>query len=462
MQKARILVLMVSIFMLALSVTGVFAQGTIVDVAAGDENFSTLVSLVQAAGLADVLAGEGPYTVFAPTNDAFAALPAPVVAYLTSEAGLPTLTQILTYHVVSGEVMSSAITESMMADTMEMTAVGGDMLGGQIDVQVTDAGITVDGANVVTADVDASNGVIHAIDRLLLPDITLPEVDLLTVEGDILTAGSSTVFPLSEAIAAKWEADGALVIPTIDSVGTGGGFERFCQSGESDISNASRAINQEEIDLCAALATPRIPVEFRVGTDALTVVVSAENDFAYDVTAAELALIFGTAVNWSDVRPEWPAEPILRFIPGTDSGTFDYFVETVFDEDTGPILAASNTQQSEDDNVLVQGVESSPYAVGFFGYAYYQEAADALRALSIDGVAPTAETAENNTYPISRPLFIYSDAGVIAAKPQIGTFVNYYLTNVNAVIDEVGYFPASDFALNLAKLNLLAATPAAM
>ncbi|MCX9080050.1 MAG: substrate-binding domain-containing protein, partial [Candidatus Methanoperedens sp.] len=169
-----------------------------------------------------------------------------------------------------------------------------------------------------------------------------------------------------------------------------------------------------------------------------------------------------TAANWSDVRAEWPNEPILRFIPGTDSGTFDYFVEHFFDQDEAPILNAANLQQSEDDNVLVQGVESSPYAIGFFGYAYYQEAGDQLRAVAIDGVSPSAETVETGDYSLARPLFIYSDAGVMTSKPQVADFINYYLTNVDDVIDSVGYFKASDAALNLSKLNVLAATAAGM
>ena len=191
-------------------------------------------------------------------------------------------------------------------------------------------------------------------------------------------------------------------------------FERFCVNGESDISGACRAIKDSEIESCKAIG--REPIEFRVGTDALSVVVSKDNTFVTDVTLEELALIFSTAETWSDVRPEWPAEPIQRFIPGTDSGTFDYFVEVVFDEDDAPILAASNTQLSEDDNVLVQGVLGSPYAIGFFGYAYYAENADKLNVLSVDGVAPTQETVDNNAYPLSRPLFLYSDATILQGE----------------------------------------------
>lgn len=293
----------------------------------------------------------------------------------------------------------------------------------------------------------------------------VPTVDPLAmympdaVTGDIIVAGSSTVFPLSERMSQRFSEEGFTGNSTIDSIGSGAGFERFCVSGETDISNASRPIKDSEVESCRAIG--REPLEFRVGTDALAVVVNKDNTFVTDVTKAELALIFSTAEKWSDVRPEWPAEPILRFIPGTDSGTFDYFVEAIMapanlnadgkaDVALGKaaILAAANLQMSEDDNVLVQGVEGSLYAIGFFGFAYYQENADKLTVLSVDGIAPTAETAENNTYPISRPLFIYSTAQIMQAKPQVAAFIYFYLTHGNDEILDVGYFPASQAALD--------------
>ncbi|HKJ39169.1 MAG TPA: PstS family phosphate ABC transporter substrate-binding protein [Anaerolineales bacterium] len=266
------------------------------------------------------------------------------------------------------------------------------------------------------------------------------------VSGDIVVAGSSTVFPLAERMIERFSEEGFDGNSTYDSIGSGAGFERFCVAGESDVAGASRAIKDSEIESCKAIG--RTPIEFRVGTDALSVVVSKDNTFVTDVTLEELALIFSTAETWADIRSEWPAEPIQRFIPGTDSGTFDYFVEVVFDEDDAPILAASNTQLSEDDNVLVQGVEGSPYSVGFFGYAYYAENKDKLNVLSIDGVAPTQETVDDNTYAISRPLFIYSDATILKEKPQVAAFIYFFLTEVNNEIDDVGYFPANDTVLS--------------
>ena len=276
------------------------------------------------------------------------------------------------------------------------------------------------------------------------------------VTGDIITAGSSTVFPLSERMKQRFEEEGYTGNLTVDSIGTGAGFERFCKNGETDISNASRPIKDSEKESCAARATPREPIGFQVGIDALAITVSKENTFLTDVTKAELAQIFSTAEKWSDVRPDWPAEPILRFSPGTDSGTFDYFVEAIMapanqvdgkanvDAGEKAILDSAGTQFSEDDNVLVQGVEGSPYAIGYFGFAYYQENTDRLNILSVEGVAPTAETAENNTYPLARPLFIYSDEKIMQEKPQVAAFIWFYLNNVNDEISDVGYFPVSD------------------
>jgi phosphate binding protein len=290
-------------------------------------------------------------------------------------------------------------------------------------------------------------------EAMMESSVPLPVVDPSAASGDIITAGSSTVFPLTERMAELFNDDGYTGEITVDSIGSGAGFERFCVAGETDIANASRPIRESEVASCGLIN--RHPVEFRVGTDALAVTVSAENDFVEDLTLKQLAQIFSTAALWSDVDPSWPAEPILRFSPGTDSGTFDYFVEEIFDTDEAPLLAAENLQLSEDDNILVQGVQGSPYAIGYFGYAYFQENEDALKALSIEGVEPTAQSVDENSYPLARPLFIYSDAAILQAKPQVAAFVNYYLTHVNEEVEDVGYFPASIAAWDGARQALL-------
>jgi phosphate transport system substrate-binding protein len=284
-------------------------------------------------------------------------------------------------------------------------------------------------------------------------DEMLPGVNPLEVKGDIIAMGSSTVFPLSEVMAARFQDEGYSGSVTIDSIGSGAGFERFCVAGESDISNASRPIKDSEI--AAAKEIGRNPIEFRVGTDALAVVVSKANDFAKNATMEELAQIFGGANKWSEVNPSWPDKEILRFIPGTDSGTFDYFVEEVYDKKPDTILAANNLQLSEDDNILVQGVEGSPYAIAFFGYAYYEENKDMLNILDIEGIEANAANVDNNTYPLARPLFMYSDADIMKNKPQVAAYIAYYLTYVNEEIVDAGYFPSAPAALKKAKQNWL-------
>jgi len=295
-------------------------------------------------------------------------------------------------------------------------------------------------------------------------DVELPEVDPSALKGDIYSAGSSTVGPLSEAIQELFVQDGFTGEIKNDIIGSGGGFERFCKTGETDIANASRGIKKEEAENCAKLSPARTAVEFRVGTDAITIVVNKKNTFLTNVTTEELGKIFTTAVNWSDVNPKWPAKPIKRFTPGTDSGTFDFFAEVVIqkpmklktlDEAKKLLLNAKNAQASEDDNVLVQGVEGDEFAIGYFGFAYFQQQQEKLNAVSINDVAPSFETAESGKYLLSRPLFIYSDAAILKAKPQVAGFINYYLTNVDEVIEKVGYFPASASALNASKQALL-------
>ncbi|MBN1519289.1 MAG: PstS family phosphate ABC transporter substrate-binding protein [Spirochaetales bacterium] len=281
----------------------------------------------------------------------------------------------------------------------------------------------------------------------------LPGVDPSKASGTIITAGSSTVFPVSELIAAMFKEDGFKGQVIVDSIGSGAGFDRFCTAGETDIANASVPIKQTQVD--AAKAIGRTPVEFRLGTDALAVVVSKSNTWVSDISQSELKLAFSTAVYWSDVRPSWPKKEIKRYIPGTDSGTFDYFVEHLYKKDRKPILAAKNTQMSEDDNVLVRGVSGDPYAIGFFGFAYYLENRAKLKVLSVDGVEANAANVDKGTYPLARPIFIYSDAKIMNDKPQVAAFIAYYLTYVDEALKEVGYFPAPEADRRKARQNWL-------
>jgi len=312
--------------------------------------------------------------------------------------------------------------------------------------------------------------------------IELPEVDPLSVTGDIAIAGSSTVEPVTVAMAARFKDDGFTGNIAIAETGTSAGFERFCKEGSTDISNASRAIKDFELADCEKIG--REVLEFFIGIDALTVAVRNDS-FVDKLKRSEVLAIFtGEVTRWNQVNPEWPDEPIQLFTPGTDSGTFDYFGEAVLGtkgiykerEARFAALLAPNPTTSENDNTLVQGILGSQYAIGYFGFAYFYENRDQLKAVAIANdmkydendnlvvipeeewealgityVEPNEETAESGEYLISRPLFIYSAKNILQEKPQVAAFINYYLTNANEVVSEVGYFPVSTEALNQSK-----------
>lgn len=270
------------------------------------------------------------------------------------------------------------------------------------------------------------------------------------LSGEVLADGSSTVAPLTSAAGELFKMENPDVNVSVATSGTGGGFEVFCQ-GTTDISDASRPIKDEEAALCAENGIEF--TELRVATDALTVVASAENDFLTCLTIDELNTLWapeaeGTIMTWDQVNPAFPAEPIELFGPGTDSGTFDYFTDEVNGEE-----GASRTDYnaSEDDNVLVQGVSGSPNALGYFGYTYFEENADALKAIEIDSgngcVAPSAETAADGTYtPLARPLFIYVNNASFAEKPQVAAFVEFYAERDAEIAEAAQYIPLDETA----------------
>jgi phosphate binding protein len=273
----------------------------------------------------------------------------------------------------------------------------------------------------------------------------LPPVNPKEVTGNIVIAGSSTVYPLTQKVAEQFKKDGYTGNVTVDSIGSGAGIQRFCR-GEIDIANASRAMNEKEIAECKAAG--RDVIQFQVGIDALSVVVSRQNKFVNSLTRKQIGDIYsGKAKTWKDVNSRWPAEPIKLFSPGTDSGTYDYFVEEVYKEEKDSkvrraiVSSVPGVQLSEDDNVLVKGVEGSQYAVAYFGYAYYIEERSRLKALGYEGVIPSDRTVTNGSYKFARPLFVITTAKIMKEKPQVGAFMNYYLTNVDKLIKPVGYFP---------------------
>lgn len=262
--------------------------------------------------------------------------------------------------------------------------------------------------------------------------------------GTIQIDGSSTVFPVTEAVAEEFQAGEPDVQVTVGVSGTGGGFEKFC-SGETDFSNASREIKESEAAECAKNGVEY--VEMTVAIDGLAVVVNPENDWATCLTTAELATIWGpksSIKNWKDVRPGFPDQALKLYGPGTDSGTFDYFTETINGEDGASRI---DYTASEDDNTLVIGVAGDKGALGYFGFAYYAENADKLKVLGIDGghgcVEPSDETVVAGHYvPLSRPLFLYVKVEALA-RPEVEAFVRFYLETARELVADVGYSPAS-------------------
>ena len=258
------------------------------------------------------------------------------------------------------------------------------------------------------------------------------------VSGQIAVEGSSTVQPITQAVAEGFSQQNPEVQITVGGAGTGDGFEAFC-AGETQISDASRPIEPEEQQACADKGIEYI--EIPVAYDGISVVVNAQNDFATDITSEELKKLWEPAAEdkitqWNQVRSEWPSEPIHLYGPGTESGTFDFFTEKIVGEE-----GASRTdyQASEDDNVLVQGVSGDPNALGYFGFAYYEQNQDTLKALALDGVKPAVETIRSAEYPLSRPLFIYVSTQALKKNKAVEPFVDFYLDNLDQYVEQARY-----------------------
>lgn len=260
-----------------------------------------------------------------------------------------------------------------------------------------------------------------------------------SLKGTIEIDGSSTVFPITEAVAEEFRKVHPAVQVNVGVSGTGGGFKRFVVT-ETDISDASRPITQSEAK--AAKDNSVEYVELKVGIDGLAVVVHPNNSFASCLTKAELKKIWepgSTVSRWNQVRPSWPDQPIRLYGPGTDSGTFDYFTEEIM----GKARASRpDYTASEDDNVLVQGIAGDPNSLGYFGYAYYAENPGKLKLVDVDGgqgcIRPTKETIEGAKYPLARPLFIYVSLKSMQ-RPEVKAFVQFYLEKAQELVSEVGY-----------------------
>lgn len=276
-------------------------------------------------------------------------------------------------------------------------------------------------------------------------DATGSETHSEALSGKVLIDGSSTVYPISEAIFEEYAEEQPKVKVIVNSSGTGGGFKKFV-TGETDINDASRPIKGKEQKLCEENGVKYL--QLTVAYDGLAVVINPKNTWASEITVEELKKIWepnSSVTKWSDVRAEWPAEDIKLYGPGTASGTFDYFTEAIVGESGA---SRNDYSPNEDDNVLVNGIANDVNALGYFGLAYYEENKGKLQLVAINNgtatVKPSMETVKDGSYaPLSRPLFIYvSDKS--AKKAQVNDFVKFYLDNAKDIAEDVGYIPLPD------------------
>lgn len=275
------------------------------------------------------------------------------------------------------------------------------------------------------------------------------------LEGTILVDGSSTVAPITMAIAEEFQKRNPEVRVPVGISGTGGGFKKFC-AGETDISDASRPIKESEASVCKENGIEY--VELPIAFDGIAVVVNPANEFASCLTVAELKKMWepeaeGKVTNWSQIREGFPNQPLTLYGPGVDSGTYDYFTQAIVGKEGA---SRGDFLPSEDDNVLVQGIAGDPNALGFFGLAYYEENQDKLKLVAIDSgngcVLPSMETVASGAYqPLSRPLFIYINRQRIDTKDEISAFVAFYLANAKQLVADVGYIPLTDELYQLAQ-----------
>ncbi|MFN5324295.1 MAG: PstS family phosphate ABC transporter substrate-binding protein [Bacteroidota bacterium] len=272
------------------------------------------------------------------------------------------------------------------------------------------------------------------------------------LSGEVRIDGSSTVYPISEAVAEEFRAVQPDVKVTVGLSGTGGGFKKFTR-GETDINNASRNIKQEEMD--AATASKIGFLELKVAYDGLTVVVNPENNFVSDMTVEELKKMWepeaqGKITKWSQVRAGWPDQEFRLYGAGTESGTYDYFTEAIVGKSHS---SRGDYTASEDDNVLVKGITTDKNGLAFFGYAYYEENSSKLKSIGIDDgkpdngagpIKPSLETVKNKSYaPLSRPLYIYVNSTAVM-RPEVTEFVRFYLQNAGQLATDVGFIPMTD------------------
>ncbi len=284
--------------------------------------------------------------------------------------------------------------------------------------------------------------------------IVLPEEDPLDIRGeiDMVAAGSAAMYPIMRSMYKRFVKEGYRGEMKIRRIGTAMGFKLLCREGKVDILMASRTIRAHEIEACEAIGLQ--PVELNVGLDALTVVANIHNQFVDDILEEDLQLIF-SANRWSDVNETWPDRLIERIIPALGTGTFDFFVDLIFDGEAESILSAANTTMEKDHKFIAREVGMEVDSIGLVGHAYYKRHKASLRAVPIDGIIPSRETVESADYILTRPFLLYADAAVIRQKPQVRAFLAFLLNRIGAEIEKVGYFSTSAPMLNGSKALLL-------
>jgi len=449
--RLRVLASVVVVFLLV-SVRGVSAQGgqTIAQLLANNNNFTILRAAVQAADpvVLNTLADpNAEITFFAPTDAAFNELPALVVTYLRENPNL--LTPILRYHAANGERTTADLSQNVA----QLPSLDRDHL---LTIRVVNDNIFVDQARLLQADVSAANGVVHAIDSVLIPPIDLPPVNQGAISGEITAANQGSAGVLTTSIIEQLQAEVGGVTYVEQPINTTAPFEQLCAANTAD-AVGFLSINQRisESERAACIAAGYQPYALRLGTEALVVAVNPANTLVSDITLAELETLFTTAVNWSDVRTGWPEEPILRYLPAPTESAFSFFAQVVMAGDEAGLLAANTENVYENPDVLIRGVELEPFAVAFIGYGDVQQKATSLVPLAVEGQLPGLRAVQNGNYVLSRPLFVYT-TGSAAQQAGVLELIGYMLENVDATTTELGYLPPDPFALNQYKAYTLA------
>lgn len=285
-------------------------------------------------------------------------------------------------------------------------------------------------------------------------ELPLPEVDPFLAAGDLRITGSPTLTGLTQAIYRRFVTAGYNGTIKIEEVGTTPGFQRYCGTGEVDLMLAERPIQESELRLC--MQHGRQPVALLISLNAIVVVVNPNNSLLDNTSIEDLKQIF-TDVYWSDVKTDWPIKKIFRFLPETDFGAFTYFSNLVLAGESARLQKAPFTQLLSDQSEIAQEVSNNNDAVAFLDYPYYRTSQDLLKALAVNGIKPEAESIEQKRYPLINPLLIYTDPQTLQTKPQLGTFLLFYLTYLNKELDGAGNFAVDVDTLNRSKILLLLA-----